>query len=63
MRIGAALTLIGLALVAITVARSDTALFVVLGGSGLNVSIVGAFFVFRPLVGKLRRHLPPWLPW
>ncbi len=57
------LTLIGLALVAIAVARPDTTLFAALGGLGLNATIVGLFFVVRPLVGRLRRLLPPWLPW
>lgn len=63
MRGGAALILIGLALIAIAVARSDAALFGALGGLGLNAAIVGLFFVLKPLVGRLRRYLPPWLPW
>ena len=60
---GAALALIGLALVASDAMRSDTAAFAVVGGLGLNAAIVGLFFVVRPLFRRLRRHLPPWLPW
>jgi len=59
----AALIVIGFALVAVAVAGSDPGLSAVLDGLGLNVSIVGVFFVLRPLVGRLRRRLPPWLPW
>jgi len=61
--IGAALTLIGLALVAIALSGFDTASFAALGGLGLNAAIVGLFFVLRPLGRRVRRHLPPWLPW
>ena len=63
MRGGAALTLIGLAFVAIALARPDPGLPAVLGGLGLNLLIVGVFFVLRPLIGRLRGRLPPWLPW
>ncbi len=63
MRGGAALTLIGLAFVAIAVARSDAALFATMGGLGLNATIVGVFFVLRPVAGRFRKHLPSWLPW
>ena len=57
------MTLIGLAFVAIDAMKSDTGAFAVMGGFGLNVAIVGLFFVVRPLFRRLRRHLPPWLPW
>jgi len=60
---GAALTVIGLALVALALASADSGLSAVLGGLGLNAAIVGLFFVLRPFAGRLRRRLPPWLPW
>jgi hypothetical protein len=60
---GAVLTVIGLALVTIALASTDSRLSAVLGGLGLNPAIVGLFFVLRPFAGRLRRWLPPWLPW
>jgi hypothetical protein len=54
---------IGCTLVALAVARLDTALSTPLGGLGLNATIVGLFFVVRPLARRLRRLLPVWLPW
>lgn len=35
----------------------------VLGALGLNLVIVGSFFAARPYLPRLRRYLPPWLPW
>ena len=63
MRGGAGLVAIGLALLAIAIARPDAAQLTVLGGLGLNATIVGLLFVVRPLVRRLRDRLPPWLLW
>jgi hypothetical protein len=38
-------------------------LFVLFGALGLNLMIVSSFFMVRPFASRLRRFLPPWLPW
>lgn len=34
-----------------------------IGGLGLNALIVGVFVAVREPAARLRRRLPPWLPW
>jgi hypothetical protein len=55
--------MIGFVLVAVAVATPDPGRSAPIGGVGLNALIIGLFFVVRPLGGRLRRLLPPWLPW
>ncbi|MES2209315.1 MAG: hypothetical protein V4515_03920 [Chloroflexota bacterium] len=38
-------------------------LFILFGALGLNLMIVTSFFLVRPYATRLRRFLPPWLPW
>ncbi|MEW5990455.1 MAG: hypothetical protein AB1736_03800 [Chloroflexota bacterium] len=51
------------ALAAVAYGAGNEALAIVLGALALNVLIVASFFAARPYLPRLRRFLPPWLPW
>lgn len=55
--------MVGLGLVAFALVKPDSAFLTVVVGLGPKAAIVGLFFVVRPLAGRLRKRLPPWLPW
>lgn len=57
------LTIAGIALVVVALARPADGQMAVLGGLGLNMAIVGSFFSLRSQVSRLRARLPRWLPW
>ncbi len=66
MRIGIVAMAIGiglLALVALTADGDLSSLAIVGGAIGLNALIVGPYFLLRANAERLRRLLPPWLPW
>lgn len=52
-----------LALVALTADGDLSSAAIVLGAVGLNALIVGPYFLLRANAERLRRLLPPWLPW
>lgn len=65
-RVGIVLTLAGVALVVVaglTAGEPVSGVTILSGALGINALIVGPFFLLRPHVERLRRFLPPWLPW
>ena len=52
-----------LAVAAIVGGAGSESLAIVLGALGLNALIVSSFFAARQYLARLRRYLPPWLPW
>jgi len=65
-RIGIITLASGLALLgSAAMASGSTAggISILLGAIGLNALIVGPFLLLRPFADRLRRFLPPWLPW
>lgn len=66
MRIGLVVIVAGLAaigLAAIVAGLDSRGLAILLGAIGINLLIVGSWFLIRPLADRFRRFLPPWLPW
>lgn len=59
--IAAGLGAVGLA--ALAAGSGSRGLSILFGAIGINLVIVGSSFLIRPLAGRLRRFLPPWLPW
>lgn len=59
------LTLGAFAMLALVMAAPNAfgALAPLVGGLALNVTIVGPILLVRRLVPRLRKRLPPWLPW
>lgn len=55
--------LAALAIAGLADGAGNRGLFVLFGALGLNLMIVSSFFVVRPHAERLRRFLPPWLPW
>ena len=66
MRVGIIVIVAGLALLALSALSAGAGadgISIAFGAIGLNALIVGPFFLLRPFADRLRRYLPPWLPW
>jgi len=61
---GLAVTVGGLVALGLAVANLDAGpVAILVGALGLNASIVGGWLSARKHAGRLRRFIPPWLPW